>query len=178
MTGDQIESLIRKKRISKQNLSDVVSFNYKKPLVGVFLDTKLHPKDEESLKGLFEGIANLGVEVVVLADTNLNFFRSHGAKVLPYSRKSRKLLLEASDMALSFSFNDVHEMFLYGIVPVTGERPEVANYNPTHETGNSFVYKKENPWCIYAALVRALETYKFPYDWKSIIHSAIDSIED
>lgn len=178
MTGEQIDSLISKKRLAKKNLSDVVSFNYKKPLVGVFLDTKLTKKDEETLKGLFDGVANLGLEMVVVADTNLDFFKNNGVKILPYSRKNRKLLLEASDMALSFSFNDVHEMFLYGIVPVTGERPEVKNYDPTHETGNSFVYNKENTWSVFAALVRALETYKFPYDWKSIVRSAIDSIED
>ena len=43
------------------------------------------------------------------------------------------------------------------------------NYHPNEETGNSFTYPSTNPWDIFMALVRAHETYRFPYDWQHIV---------
>jgi len=86
-------------------------------------------------------------------------------------------LLEAADMALVFEFSDVEEMLLNGVIPISSLRPEVSDYNPNRETGNGFIFKKESPWAIFAALVRARETFKFPYDWKHIIRQGMSSVK-
>ena len=101
---------------------------------------------------------------------------SKNVSFLPYGRANRKILLEASDMALSFKFSDVEEMLLNGTIPISPMRDEIKDYNPNHETGNGFIYQKSDRWCIFAALVRAIETFKFPYDWNNIVREGLRSV--
>ena len=44
--------------------------------------------------------------------------------------------------------------------------------------GNGFVYDNENVWGIFAGVVRALETFKFPYDWKHIVRVGLGSMKE
>lgn len=64
-----------------------------------------------------------------------------------------------------------------GVVIVGNEKsPLLQNYHPNNETGNSFTYSSDNAWDIFMALVRAVETYKFPYDWDNIIRGIVTKI--
>ena len=81
-------------------------------------------------------------------------------------------LFLAADLAILF--NSHHELIKllmsYGVVPVGEERsPLLENYRPNEETGNAFLFNKKDLWSVFAATVRALETYKFPYDWNHIV---------
>jgi hypothetical protein len=99
---------------------------------------------------------------------------------VPYSEKNRKELMQACDMIVTMPFNDLEEIMLNGVVPISCKMKGVEDYNPNRETGNSFVYgdiKETDPWKIFAALVRALETFKFPYDWQSIVVNGIESVK-
>jgi hypothetical protein len=81
-------------------------------------------------------------------------------------------LLLAADLALVFNHHLelVHLLMNYGIVIIGDDKsPLLENYKPNEESGNAFLFSKKGHWDIFAALVRALETYKFPYDWKHII---------
>jgi glycogen synthase len=51
------------------------------------------------------------------------------------------------------------------------------NYNPVQESGNSFVFEKPTVWQCFASVARALETFKFPYDWRTIQRHAIESMD-
>jgi starch synthase len=62
----------------------------------------------------------------------------------------------------------------YGAVPVTPPQDFVEDYNPNQESGNAFVYLKNSPWNLFANLIRAIETCRFPYDWKNIQASAME----
>lgn len=44
-------------------------------------------------------------------------------------------------------------------------------FHPVEEIGNSFLFNDWNSWEVFAALVRCMENYQFPYDWKNIVHS-------
>ncbi|MBI2453566.1 hypothetical protein HYV58_00100, partial [Candidatus Peregrinibacteria bacterium] len=46
---------------------------------------------------------------------------------------------------------------------------ETANYNPLQEKGNGFYFKNANVWEIFAAVVRAAETYQFSSDWENLV---------
>ena len=62
-----------------------------------------------------------------------------------------------------------------GAVPiVSGGVGFLKNYTGPAEAGNSFKFSGTNFWGMYAAVVRALENFGFPYDWKNIIKSAKD----
>ncbi len=163
-----LDNLIADKKVAKAKMAEEMGFSGKKPLVGIFLDRALEEKDEKVIKELFKAVGALEVNVVILGEEA--FKEVH---CLDYNRANRKKLLNAADMAVAFGFNDVEEMFFNGVIPVSCEREEAEDYNPNKEKGNSFIYKKDNVWGIFAALVRAVETFKFPYDWKHIIREAL-----
>lgn len=175
MTSSALNNFIENKKTAKRLFSEKYSFSNKRPLLGIILDKELSRKNEECLKKILEGTEHINVQVVVVADTNLDVSYSPHTIFIPYSRKDRKQLLEASDMALCFHFNDVEEMLFNGTIPISFSRAEVRDYNPNQETGNGFVYKNEDHWCIFAALIRALETFKFPYDWKNIVRQGLET---
>ena len=52
----------------------------------------------------------------------------------------------------------------------------LQNYNPVQESGTSFLYDKDNHWQCFAAIVRALETFIFPFDWRTIQKQCIKSV--
>lgn len=177
MTAISIDHFINKKRETKKALAKKMGFSHKKALLGIFLDKELNKNQEASLKILLDGFLHLNISVIVLADSNLELFRNKNVVLLPYNRINRRIMLEASDMALAMQFNDVEEMLLSGVIPVSLKREELSDYDPNHETGNSFIYTEENTWSQFAALVRAVETFKFPYDWKHIVREGISTMK-
>jgi len=57
----------------------------------------------------------------------------------------------------------LHALLKKGVVPIGHEKsPLLAEYHPNEETGNSFTFNETNPWAVFAAIVRACETYRFP----------------
>ncbi|MFC1632774.1 glycogen synthase [Patescibacteria group bacterium] len=60
----------------------------------------------------------------------------------------------------------------YGSIPIVravgGLVDSVKNYDPVKETGNGFVFKGFNAFDFYAAIVRALEIYKFKDKWRKL----------
>lgn len=84
--------------------------------------------------------------------------------------------LAAADMALLFEehMEDLEPLMEKGVVIIGSEKsPFLENYKPNEETGNSFTFETMNPWDIFRALVRAHETYMFPYDWQHIVRSVL-----
>ncbi len=84
--------------------------------------------------------------------------------------------LLAADLGLTFEEHQtlIQDFFNKGVVAVGHEKsPLLANYRPNEETGNSFTFDSLNPWAIFLALVRACETFKFPYDWQHIIRGIL-----
>jgi len=132
---------------------------------------------EEVLAGLLE----LPVEILILGKgsasygqmlTKLAKEHSHRVAIIPNDDKMVARMLAASDMSLFLSpssgTEELMQSLRYGTVPLTPAGIDLHDYNPNQESGNAFVYQKLNAWHCYGALVRALETFKFPYDWKTI----------
>lgn len=71
----------------------------------------------------------------------------------------------------------VRQALAAGCVPILAEQvaPKnlVIDYEPIAETGNSFLATHASVWGLFAAITRAVETFRFPYDWKAIIRSAV-----
>lgn len=171
MKTKPIDTLIEDKSEAKNKLSSMLKFHIKKPLIALFVDEELSEMQEKSLKMILDGMKDLDATVIAIADTNSEIFSN--IKVIQYNRMNRHCLLEAADIALVFDFTDIEELLANGIIPISSERPEVSDYDPNHETGNAFIYKNPSPWSVFAALVRAVETFKFPYDWKHIIRQGL-----
>ncbi|MBA4336505.1 hypothetical protein C0416_01895 [bacterium] len=112
----------------------------------------------EILDTLEEGLSHLHIKLL----KNENDFSS--------LEKSHIIVLFENDMDL------LKKAWSQGVVPITQAfDSSIIDYNPNTESGNSFVYDSKNYWEIFAAIVRACETYKFPYDWKFIVRSCTKS---
>ena len=113
--------------------------------------------------------------------TKLSADAAHRIAIIPDDETSVRKMLAGSDIALFFADHDDEGMLenclRYGTVPVSLQKSELDNYNPVQESGNSFVYENATQWQCYGALVRALETFKFPYDWRTIQRHAIESMD-
>ena len=166
------DKLLEKKhlRLQLQHLLQE-RISHEMPIVGFFVE-----KDEEFalIRDLIHGISGLGAGVVIFAPKNtkeesLPFDLYDEAMIISYDHTSHKDLFTGCDMVVSFSDNAVKKCFATHIVPVAfSECSGVSNYHPNRETGNSFTFAKKDQWHIFAAVVRAMETYRFPFDWKQI----------
>lgn len=98
--------------------------------------------------------------------------------ILDANEENKEKIYAASDIFLSTCnsrecLTEMENAMNYGVVPISPQNEFVADYNGTKEMGNAFVYKENSPWSLFAALIRALENFKFPYDWKTIQKNAM-----
>lgn len=153
----------------------------KSPLLVIF-DSTDHQAREVLFK-LMEGLLVLPFKVIAISKEERADLVKHPSGRVTWINTENgrndpqidKYLL-ASDMALVMDeHHDLLERIMKkGVVVIGHEKsPLLENYHPNEETGNSFTFKSNNAWDIFMALVRALETYKFPYDWDHIIRSLV-----
>lgn len=141
------------------------------------------------LKELLPGILSLNCELVILGKgsaeygtlfTNLQKKHPHRVKILKNDPEEIEKMLAACDMAMCLAEPDdseIQECLRNGVVPVSLASPYLADYNPVQESGNAFVFEQPVVWHAFGALVRALETFKFPYDWRTIQRHAMESVQ-
>lgn len=142
----------------------------------------------ERLKELLPGILAMPVELLVLGKgsetygslfTNLEKKHKHRIHIVAERETDLHLMYAAADMALFLTEPPAKELQLcltYGVVPVSVPCEKLENYNPVQESGNAFLTEGDTSWHNFAALVRALETYKFPFDWRTIQRHCMESV--
>ena len=110
--------------------------------------------------------------------TSLARERGHRIAILPTTEDGMRKMYAAADLALFLAdpsgSEELNACLQYGVVPVAPEIKGLADYNPIQETGDSFLFAETNPWLAFAALVRALETFKFPFDWRTIARHGME----
>lgn len=139
------------------------------------------------LKELIPGLLALPVEIVILGKGSAAFGayltgiakeHSHRIAIVPNDEKSIRKMFAAADMALFLSdatgTPELEAALCYGTVPLCPPTKSIKTYDPNQESGEGFLYDKETVWHAFAAIVRALETYRFPYDWKTIQKSCME----
>lgn len=144
----------------------------------------------ELLENVLPGLMELPVNIVIRGRgskkygelfTKLSKTSPHRVAILPDDETSMRKMLAGSDIALFVADKDDEGMLenalRYGVIPVSLQRDILDNYNPVQESGNAFVYDKPNYWQCFASVARALETFKFPYDWRTIQRHAIESMD-
>ncbi len=138
------------------------------------------------LEDVMPGLLTLPVQIVILGKgskaygdycTQLAQDKPHKVGILPNTPKNVAALYAAADMALfCMPPGDNAELTAcleHGVVPLSPANERLINYDPNQEAGNAFTYEQLTHWHCFAAAVRAVETYRFPYDWKTIQKNAI-----
>jgi glycogen synthase len=122
-----------------------------------------HRADPELLAELRMACAELALQVVECAEPT-------AAELLP----ADIALFPSTDLATSTL---AARALTTGTVPVVLEsiapKSVAVEYDPRTEQGNSFYSQRDTRYALFAALVRALETYRFPHDWQALVRSAL-----
>ena len=146
----------------------------------------------EIVQDVMNGILEQNVEIALIGVgtekyqeyfTKLADKESKKVAIVPDNDENRRKIYAASNMLLVSKDSEecakeVKNAMAYGVVPVTPEMEEVDDYDPVQENGNGFVYKKGSGWNFFASFIRALENFRFPYDWKNIQVSAMGESEE
>lgn len=132
------------------------------------------------LEDVLPGLLTLPVQIVVIGKgsaeygayfTKLAKDKAHKVSIVANDKDMIENVLTASDMALFCAPADETELrscLEHGVVPISPASSFLTNYDPNQEAGNAFTYDQLTHWHCFAAAVRAVETYRFPYDWKTI----------
>ena len=142
------------------------------------------------MRDVLPGILSLPVELLILGKgsssygtlfTQLTKEQGHRVAIIGNDEESIGKMLAAADMAMFFAdpskTPELLKALSYGCVPVSPGSALIENYDQNQESGNAFVYKEETVWHCFAALVRACETYRFPFDWRTIQRHCMESAQ-
>ena len=148
--------------------------NRRRPKI-LFLSKKNSENALCDMNLLIEGLLSLDVDLIVPEESAKDI-----EEIKP--QKKRATIIgqtpeSIADMVLIVgemeSKNKIQTLIKQGAVPVLSSshaaEMELIAFNPVEEKGVSFIFNETYHWDIFAAIVRALETYNFPYDWKNIV---------
>jgi starch synthase len=133
------------------------------------------------LKELLPGLLSLPVEILIVGKgsaaygalfTQLAKEQGHRVAIIPDEEDMIRKMYAASDAALFLADpskqQELRNALSYGAIPVSLPCSVLENYDQNQESGNAFIYEKADVWSAFAAVVRSLETYRFPFDWRTI----------
>ncbi len=134
------------------------------------------------LKGVLPGIVSQNVQLLIRGKggaaygavfSELQARYPHRIAILPNTDEGMAKMLSSADMALFLAPVDKNDETLlnclrYGVLPIAPAGAPLENYDPVQESGTAFTYEDQNQWHVFAAFIRALETFKLPYDWRTI----------
>lgn len=137
------------------------------------------------LEDVMAGLLTLPIQIVVVGKGSSDYGKyfsklatdkPHKVAIVANDKDMVENVLTASDFALFCApgnAEDLQACLAHGIVPVSPASSTLVNYDPNQEAGNAFTYDQLTHWHCFAAAVRALETYRFPYDFKTIQKNAV-----
>lgn len=141
------------------------------------------------LEHLLPGLLELPINIVIRGRgskkygelfMNLAKQYKHRIAIMGDDETNMRRMLAGCDIGLFLSDKEGSEelsnTLSYGVIPVSMPNDILEDYNPIQESGNSFIFTAENQWKCFASLVRALETFRFPYDWRTIQRHAMDTV--
>lgn len=180
------------KQLNKESLSTEIGWTVDKKKAVLCIPTGVSEQlGGKLLEEILPGLLELPVQILILGKgssaygkllTELAKKHSDRIAIIPHDEKVMGKMYAAADMALFLSnpagMPELDHALAYGAVPLAPLSTKLDDYNPNQESGNAFIYEKENVWHCFSAVVRALETFKFPYDWKTIQRHCMEQSEN
>ncbi len=143
----------------------------------------------ELLKETLPGILSLDIQLLIRGKgtkeygelfTKLAQNHSHKIAIIPDEEEALIAMYSACDGAIFFadpSFNDELKLCLrFGVVPISPQCAKLETYDPIQESGCAFTFDTLSNWHCFAAVVCAIETFKFPFDWRTIQKHCMQSV--
>ena len=156
------------------------------PLLGI-ISRLTDSKGFDILGAVIDHVLDLGVQFVLLGTGDQHYHDLFGRMVQQYPEQAAIFLTFNTPLAQRIYAGS--DMFLmpsrfepcgtgqliamhYGSVPVVratgGLADTVQDFDPRTGQGNGFVFKPYDRWALFAAIVRAVETFKHRDVWRQI----------
>lgn len=131
------------------------------------------------------------LQIIIMGDGNSDYInplkklsRKYPKKIiwLPFKQSLETSLYAASDILILPSNHEpcgINQLIAmrYGCIPVVREvgglYDTVKNFNPNSGSGLGFTFKSDELLDFYEALIRALETYRYPLIWEQLVIKAM-----
>ena len=148
------------------------------------------------LEQVLSGLLTLPLELIILGKgsskygalfTKLASEQKHRIAILPAEEVSIRKMYAAADMALFLTdpaqLEELENCLRYGVIPIAPKARTLEDYDPIQESGYAFLFDQSQtstnvPWQCFAAVVRAVETHRFPFDWRTIQRHAMESVRE
>lgn len=167
---DSYQKFIQDKAKKKREFMGAMFF----PRTPVLLVDFSKFKTLSKCKDLLKGIEALNITTLAIPPKN-NFQLGGGKNIHWIKPEAASSAICAADFSIVLN-GDATELMKNGCVPISKlDGNATIDYDPLREKGNGFYFKDATKWEIFAAVVRALETYKFPYDWENLIRDILNS---
>ncbi|MBW7954920.1 hypothetical protein H3C61_03845 [Candidatus Gracilibacteria bacterium] len=130
-------------------------------------------ENEENIDFLLDGLEQLSCDFVIKTKSEM------GKKInIIKTNEISKDFLSGFDFVVTDNKESSLQQYLKnGITPIVPENNYLSSilkeFNPLTSEGNSFLYKENNSWSMYYAIIRYLENYKFPYDNRNLVKNII-----
>lgn len=129
----------------------------------------------EEIDDLLQGFETLGITTGVVTRDNSLTTKVHHRHLYFLLPDKKSQAFSAADLVVLFD-TDLADVWKQGTVPIAkANTPNTLDYNPLQEKGNGFYFKNPTKWEIFASVVRAVETYQFPYDWENLVREVLRS---
>lgn len=140
---------------------------------------------------ILENVIKLDVQVIFMGDGSQEYIKSiknlqkkypNNLVWLPFKQKLETALYAGSDFFLLPSNHEpcgINQLIAmrYGCIPIVREvgglYDTVENYSPKTKKGNGFTFKTGEPSMFFAAIVRALENYKYKKHFENLVKIAM-----
>ena len=142
------------------------------------------------LEEVLPGLLSQDVQLLILGKgsshygdlfTKLAKEHPHRIAIIVNEEVAIRKMYAAADMALFLSdpagSEELPQALSYGVVPIAPTTSALEDYNPVQEAGNAFLYTENTPWHSFGALVRSMETHRFPFDWRTIQKNCMGSVK-
>jgi len=164
---DSFQKLLCEKAKYKRELMGKNFF----PRVPVLLIDLSKQKESKILKDLIEAVDALNLATVVISEDGEGLKSSKNIHVMKPEEKKQAFYL--ADFAV-IPENEIKTAWGFGCAPIAQMDGKLTvNYSPLQEKGNGFYFASPTKWEIFAGIVRAVETYQFPYDWENLVREMI-----
>jgi starch synthase len=184
---------IEKRTPNKRMLQELVNLplSEQTPLIGI-ISRLTDQKGFDLLDQVAEPLLEQGIQLVVAGTGDQHYhymFQKLAARYpeqvsvnLTFNVELSQRIYAGADMLLMpsrFEPCGLSQMLAmrYGCIPIVhrtgGLADTVQELDPVKGTGNGFSFTRYHPFHLFAAIVRALEVYKFPESWHDLMQRAM-----
>ena len=186
---------IHRKKINKAKVQKIfgLPINSKIPIISTTSRVTFQKGFELILK-IADEILNLDAQYIIIGSGDKTYIKQlqklqkkypKKIAVIPSHEKNQKYetqVYAGADFLLLPSHHEpcgINQLIAmrYGCIPIVREvgglQDTVDNYDATNGTGTGFTFKRFNEFSLFGTIVKALETYKYKYIWRSIMVKAM-----